>query len=295
MADTFKKFFKAQLGGIQEESFPKSSHTYNFMSYHGHKHTQHFKASDYVKHNKRYFKLDYNQLQMLDGLMNSGGYEKRYIDRSKNLRFSEHFGLLDFSKTRLQKIIVSAKTGREDEDDMEILLPMDLPDIKEYEYMFHTHPPTPFPGSRVQEGIIYEFPSISDIYHFADHYNSGETQGSLVIAPEGIYIIKAIDGLKKIEYPKLESVYDELVSGTFQIQQLAIDKYNLSGDVEVNSDLFYSEIAHDNEFIRMFNRLIEYYWGPQIKIYLKPRVFDEKVNKWIIKSLLLPVMSYELK
>jgi len=275
--------------------FAKTTHTYDFKKYHGHKHTQHFKALDYVKHNKRYFKLDYNQLQVLDSLMGAGGYEKRYVDRSKNLRFSEHFGLLDFSKTKLQKIIVSAKTGREDENDMEILLPMDLPDIKEYEYMFHTHPPTPFPGSRVQDGILYEFPSISDIYHFADHYNSGETQGSLVIAPEGIYLIKAVDGLKKIEYPKSEKIFNELTTGAFQIQKLAINKYNLAGVSDIDSNLFYSEISHDNEFLKMFNNLIKYFWGPQIKIYLKPRFFDEKANKWIIKSLLLPVVSYELK
>lgn len=273
----------------------KPTHKYDFLSYHGHSHSHHFKALDYVKHNKRYFKLDYNQLQVLDSLMGAGGYEKRYIDRSKNLRFSEHFGLLDFSKTRLQKIIVSAKPGREDENDMEILLPMDLPDIKEYEYMFHTHPPTPFPGSRIQEGVLYEFPSISDIYHFADHYNSGETQGSLVIAPEGIYLIKAIDGLKKIEYPKSEKVFNRLGDGVFQIQHLAIEKYNLTEAYEVESNIFYSQISQDNEFLKMFNRLIEHYWGPQIKIYLKPRVFDEKVNKWVVKSLLLPVISYELK
>jgi hypothetical protein len=276
------------------ENFTPQTHTYDFKSYHGHKHTQHFKALNYIKHEKRYFRLDYNQLQVLDSLMDSGGYEKRYIDKSKNLRFSEHFGLLDFGKTRLQKIIISAKPGRE-ENDMEILLPMNLPDIKDYEYMFHTHPPTPFPGSRIKEGILYEFPSISDIYHFADHYNSGETQGSLVIAPEGIYLLKAIDGLKKIKYPKSEKIVDELINGVFEIQKLAIDKYNLSDASDVDSNLFYSKISRDNEFLKIFNKLIEYFWGSQIKIYLKPRVFDERVNKWIVKSLLLPVVAYELK
>lgn len=278
------------------DTFAKPSHKYSYKDYNGHSHSHHFKASDYIKHNKRYFKLDYNQLQILDGLMETGGYEKKYIDKKQNLRFSEHFGLLDFGKTRLEKIIVSARTAREDEDDMEILLPMDFPDIKDYEYMFHTHPPTPFVGSRVQDGILYEFPSISDLYHFADHYNSGETQGSLVIAPEGIYIVKAIDGLKKIEYPKSDKVFNELSDGSFQIQQLAIDKYNLTYTSEsLDTQFFYSTIARDNEFLKMFNRLIESQWGPQIKIYLKPRIYDEKTNKWVIKSLLLPVISYELK
>lgn len=282
------------------DTFVKPSHTYNFIHHRGHTHTQHIKAFKYIKHNKRYFKLDYNQLQLLDSLMETGGYEKKYIDRAKNLRFSEHFGLLDFNKTRLQKIIVSARTSREDADDMEILLPMDLPDIKEYEYMFHTHPPTPFIGSRIPDGILYEFPSISDIYHFADHYNSGETQGSLVIAPEGIYIIKAIDGLKKIEYPNSPKVFDELTTGTFQIQQLAIEKYGLGSNSSyefkpLDINFFYTTIARDNEYLKMLNRLIESYWGPQIKIYLKPRIYDQTINKWVIKTLLLPVISYELK
>lgn len=273
-----------------------STHKYNFKQYKGHSHSHHFKAKDYIKHNKRYFKLGYNQLQILDSLMETGGYEKKYLDKSLNLRFSEHFGLLDFSKTRLEKIIVSAKTSREDEDDMEILLPMDLPDIKDYEYMFHTHPPTPFIGSRIQNGILYEFPSISDIYHFADHYNSGETQGSLVIAPEGIYIIKAVDGIKKIDYPKSDKVFSELTDGSFEIQQLAMAKYNLdftSGPLDIN--FFHLTIARDNEFLKMFNKLITSKWGPQIKIYLKPRVYDDKSNKWVVQSLLLPVISYELK
>ena len=273
------------------DTFVKPTHTYDFKHLYGHKHTQHFKALDYIKHNKRYFKLDYNQLQILDSLLEMGGHEKKYIDKSKNLRFSEHFGLLDFNKTRLDKIIISARTAREDEDDMEILLPMDLPDIKDYEYMFHTHPPTPFIGSRVIDGILYEFPSISDIYHFADHYNSGETQGSLVIAPEGIYIIKAVDGLKKIKYPKSEKIFNELTIGSFEIQQLAIDKYGVNFDLNT----FYTVISKDNEYLKLFNRLIESQWGLQIKIYLKPRIFDSQANKWIIKSLLLPVISYEVK
>ena len=46
---------------------------------------------------------------------------KKYIDKSSNLRFSEHFGLLDFNKTRLEKIIISAKTNREDKDDLDTL------------------------------------------------------------------------------------------------------------------------------------------------------------------------------
>jgi hypothetical protein len=267
----------------------QETHKYDYINHQ--KHNHHFKASKYIKHHKKYFKLDYNQLLILDSLLDTGGYEKKYIDKSSNLRFSEHFGLLDFNKTKLEKIIISAKTNREDKDDLDILLPSDLPDIKDYEYMFHTHPPTPFPGSRVVNGILYEFPSISDIYHFADHFNSGETQGSLVIAPEGIYVIRARDNIKKIDYPKSEKIFNKLSSETYKIQKLAIEKYGTNFDIET----FYSIISRDNQFIKMFNELLEKYWGKLIKVYLKPRIKNEQTGKWILKSLLLPVIPYELK
>ena len=45
----------------------------------------------------------------------------------------------------------------------------------------------------------------------------------------------------------------------------------------------------------MLNKLFEKHWGKLIKIYLKPRVKNEQTNKWILKSLLLPVIPYELK
>ena len=142
------------------------NHVYNFNKYKYKKH-HYFKSNMYRKYNKTYFKLTYNQLLILDALYEDGSNEKKYIDKNNNLRYSEHFGLLGFNHKKLDKIIVSANTNREDSNDIEILLPTDLPEIKEFEYMFHTHPATPYPGSRIKDGILYEFPSISDLYHFA--------------------------------------------------------------------------------------------------------------------------------
>ena len=79
--------------------------------------------------------------------MNSGG-SKKYLDSHGHLRFSEHSGLIDFTKTQVDKIIISGKTNREDDDDTYILLPQNMTDALDYEYIFHTHPPTPFPGAR---------------------------------------------------------------------------------------------------------------------------------------------------
>ena len=135
---------------------------------------------------KAYVKITHNQMRILDALMNDGGYMKKYYDSRNNFRWSEHAGLLDFSKNKLDKIIVSAKTNRTDKYDHDIFLPLNMIEAYEYEYMFHTHPPTPKEGYRAKLGIVYEFPSISDIFHFIEHYNNGHIQGSIVIAPEGV-------------------------------------------------------------------------------------------------------------
>ena len=42
----------------------------------------------------------------------------------------------------------------------------------------------------LKNGILYEFPSISDITHFIEHHNNGKLLGSIIMAPEGIYIIR---------------------------------------------------------------------------------------------------------
>ena len=54
-------------------------------------------------------------------------------------------------------------------------------------------------------------------------------------------------------------------------------------------------MSYDDTFLKSYNELINQYFNNSIKIYLKPRKKDEKTNKWIIKSLILPVIPYELK
>jgi hypothetical protein len=132
------------------------------------------KSNVHIRNKKRYLKLNRNQLLILDALLYDGSARK-YIDSDNHLRYTEHMGVLDFKANKLQKIIISGETTREDEDDIDILLPKDLPNIYEYEFMFHTHPPTPKPGDRAKDGILYEFPSVNDIFHFIKYYNKGMT------------------------------------------------------------------------------------------------------------------------
>ena len=95
----------------------------------------------------------------MDALLQHGSYIKRYNDNNKDFRYSEHMGLLDFNNDGLDKIIVSGKTIRVDEHDNEIYQPDNVVEALDYEYFFHTHPATPRPGGRVDEGILFEFPS----------------------------------------------------------------------------------------------------------------------------------------
>jgi hypothetical protein len=113
-----------------------------------------------------------NQLNVLDGLYEVGS-NQIYIEKNKNIsqskisRFSEHSGFIYFEKNKVSNInIISG--SRVEPSDPTIFMPKNCLEALEVNYIFHTHPKTPYIGSRIKNGIIYEFPSISDIIHFID-------------------------------------------------------------------------------------------------------------------------------
>jgi len=239
-----------------------------------------------IKNEKKYLKIDKNQILIMDALMTHGS-SKSYIDNKKIYRYSEHAGLLDFNNTGLEKIIISANTTKVDPNDDDIYLPRNIFDALDYEYIFHTHPPTPSPGSRMTYGILYEFPSVSDMFHFIDHYNDGTTQGSIVIAPEGMYIVrKFIVDNKKIIINE-DKFYNEITNVLQNCQKHAILKYQLN----FNLDRFYSVIAQDYSYINKINKILHKF---KLHIDYYSRFKDDQGN-WIIDSLYLPVYVTELK
>ena len=251
-----------------------------------------FTSKNIIKYKSRYIKFSQNQLQILDALLNDGG-EKKYLDSNDNLRYSEHSGLFDFDKTKLERIIISGKTSREDADDVDILLPHNMIDAVDYEYMFHTHPPTPYPGARALHGVLYEFPSISDLFHFAYHYNEGHVQGSMVIAPEGIYIIKMKTKVKYIDMPS-NKIANKMEEINFKIQDLAIKVYG-SDFSNHRQQIYYEKVCNDLKYIKYFNKMVQQYFHPQMIVLYKPREFDRKTNKWIIKTLYVKVEPVEIE
>lgn len=234
-----------------------------------------------------YLKLDRNQIMIMDALMEHGGYSRKYIDNDNKVifRYSEHAGLLDFNYFGLEKVIISGKTNRVDQGDEEIFLPKNMSDAFDYEYFFHTHPPTPKPGGRASIGILYEFPSISDIFHFIDHFNDGETQGSLVVTPEGMYNIrKLVFDRKKIKINE-NDFFKNLKDVMVNAQHQALKKYG----AKFSTYDFYSKIAQDREHINMINTVLNKY---QIHIDFFPRERDDK-GRWFIDTLYLPIYVIE--
>lgn len=242
------------------------------------------KSKIYKKHKSRYIKIKHNQLRIFESLFIDGSCNKRYLDSKNKLRYSEHAGLLDFGKSTLQRIIINGTTSRSDNLDEDILLPENLPDYFDFEYMFHTHPSTPYPGSRAIEGIIYEFPSISDLEQFIDHYNRGALQGSMVFSPEGLYIIKSIDPTKKIIIKNEVKVFNIITNKFFEIQDLAIEKYGTS----FTKDDFFKKIAKNRKYLDMYNFIIK---KINLKILYYPRI--KKNNEWIIDTFYLKVNPIE--
>lgn len=234
----------------------------------------------------QYIKIKRNQLLILDALLDDGG-NKIYKGKNKKYFFSEHFGMLDINKNGLDKLIVSAKTERIDEDDGDIYFPGDVDDAFEYEFIFHTHPPTS--GlTRVDEGILYEFPSIHDIYHFTDLYNKGKTQGSIIVAPEGLYIICTIDN-KKVKYSKSEKNFNYMINQLLEIQDKAIKEYG----VDINADTYYNTIIQNKKYIKMYNEMVNKLFSNKIKIKYIARKYDDKIKKWYLPSFYISLNIIE--
>jgi hypothetical protein len=233
--------------------------------------------------NISFLKLDKNQIMILDALMKHGGYTKKYYDfNNKNLsRYSEHAGFLETKNKIVYDIVVSGNTFRVDKGDEEIFLPGNMPDSFKFHYIFHTHPPTPKPGGRATDGIIYEFPSVGDILHFIDHFNMGKTIGSLVMASEGIYNIRKINlDSDKIKINE-DKLYKEMRKEIWDVNQEAIKKYGK----KFSSYKFYSKIAQDKKFINTINEKLKKYF---LYIDFFPRIIDFK-GKWIVDTIYIPL------
>jgi hypothetical protein len=232
--------------------------------------------------NKKVFILEKNDLFILDALMHDGS-KMKYSHKQSKLKYSEHGGLLDFDKHGLEKIIISTKK-ESDSKDPEIYFPIVTDDVEDYEFMYHTHPPTPTPGARAKDGIVYEIPSMTDVHTFILLYTEGKTQGSIIIAPEGIYIIRALK--KKLDVTKynLQELYHDIMTMNHE--------YALKYNYNITPDIFYKKIITDTKLPKKLTTLTKKYTNNEITIdYIKRK--KNKEGNWVINKLKLLVRPKE--
>ena len=252
-----------------------------------------------IKYEIPEYNIDYNlfntnELNIIDGLYEEGS-NKIYIDKHKNIfnskdaKFSEHYGLLYFTKNKLDKVIVQINT-RVDKEDSSIFMPQRSEEAFEVDYLFHTHPKTPYLGSRMANSIIYEFPSMADINHFIEHHNRGKLLGSLVISPEGIYNIRKYlfnrDKIRldfEIFFSELEDTYIDCFQDSMMDYSQLKEIEKVNGFFKIPEKIFYKNISTNLEFIKRINYVLEKY---DITIDFYPRV--KLNNKWIFPSIYLP-------
>ena len=239
--------------------------------------------------------LHSNNINIIDGVYEEGSYNI-FINKNKNIfnsdkfYFSEHSGFIIFNMNIVDKVIV-LNNYRTDKDDPTIFLPKNNIEALSINYIFHTHPKTPELFSRFKsDGILYEFPSLNDIYHFIDHHNRGILNGSLVITPEGIYNIRKRNfNEKKIIID--EDIFDNLINDVYiECNKQAHEKYY---NINFNENNFYKHIATNLEFIKKINNILEKF---DITIDYICRVKSNKINndyksKWIIPNFYLPIIN----
>ncbi len=240
-----------------------------------------------------YYLLNTNSLNILNGLYEEGS-KKINIEHNKNIfsskikRYSEYFGYIEFDNKKISKIIVENKLKVNDYDTA-IYMPENTEESFAVNYIFHTHPKTPTIGARFIDGKLYEFPSISDILHFIEHHNFGILLGSIVIAPEGLYIIRknTFDRNKiKIDYDvfinDIEDMLDEC------IEYVNYEYRHLLELTEITYDYFYMNVANNFKFINFINKhLIKY----DIHIDYYARIKMHETDMWLFPDIMIPIIS----
>lgn len=230
-----------------------------------------------------YIPFHYNKLLIIDALMSQGS-KPRYYSNDKYI-YSEHSGAVSIKNGMVDNIIISAETDRVDLFDDNIFLPNNTDILNEYPYIFHTHPNTMQYGGRIKDGILYEFPSANDIFNYVKYHNEGRAQGSLIIAPEGSYLIRPVAYQKEI---KLEDkMYNSLNKIVLQLEKDAILKYQNILKTLTNPDIFHQKISSDVSFIKKYNRYLN-----KFNLFIEYFPRTKVNNEWRLQQINLPNIDF---
>jgi hypothetical protein len=185
--------------------------------------------------------LNHNNLMMMEAIWASGSQKSYRLNN--HYYFTEHAGGLEIDECKIKKIFLHTDPGILDSE-QKIILPGNKGENENVPYVFHTHPYDP---ERLEDGIIYEFPSANDIFHFMYLHNIRRTMGSIILAPEGVYIIRAI-------YVERNFILDlnlhyKIERFLEKVQDQAYQKYK-------DEKKFYEVVINDYSFINKINKKI---------------------------------------
>jgi len=226
-----------------------------------------------------YISVYYNKLLIIDALLKQGSYP-RYENYSGQYIYSEHSGALTIKNNIIDNIIIHTNTNRSDPTDQTIFLPNNTSDLINYEYLFHTHPNTKKYAGRINEGVLYEFPSANDIFNYIKYHSEGKTQGSIIIAPEGTYVIRLINFEHKINYD--EKLYHDLKNLILELEYQSINKLKKIATKLSDPDIFHKKVASNFTYINQYNKFIEPY-----NIYVEYYPREKKNNEWCLRPITL--------
>lgn len=246
-----------------------------------------------------YILLSTNNINVMDSLYEDGSKEK-YLEPNKNIysadkyNYSEHYGSIEYDKNKVHNFKIYTDM-RVDKEDPTIYLPKIQNDLSNYEYIFHTHPKTPYLGSRVKYNLLYEFPSISDILHYMDNHNLGKLLGSLVLAPEGLYIIHKYILNKQplkidtfifaddLDYEMRECYLDSKK----EYSKINYKKLMRNNEVKIPESYFYKNISLNFDYVNRINFVLSKY---DLYIDFFPRIKLPNSKNWILPDIYLPII-----
>jgi len=234
-----------------------------------------------------YIPLHYNKLLIIDALMHQGSfprYSMQISDGQEKYIYSEHSGTISIKNNTIDNIIVSAETNRVDTNDETIYLPINTDVLADYAYLFHTHPNTSKYGGRIKEGIIYEFPSANDLFNFIKYHNNGKAQASIVIAPEGIYVIRQIQYQDIL--PADKEIFYHLRKFILKLEKMAIKKIKSQIDKISDPDFFHHNVGSDFTCIKLYNKFIE-----PLNLFIEYYPRTKKNGEWCLQQINLPYIE----
>lgn len=196
--------------------------------------------------------LDHNSLQILEALYRQGSYPVYAKPNGDLAMYSEHAGVLTVRDGTIDQVITSTHSYRIDTTDDSIYLPCNTDVMYQHPYLFHTHPMQSVVGGRAEAGIIYELPSPGDIFNFVHMAEKGKAQASIIVSPEGLYVIRKIFPDQSLTVQPDDYLRIQRIIG--RVEDFTLSR--IQGQDLTDPETFQSQVCQHTDAIRRYNRIV---------------------------------------